>query len=137
MRRKRCRKGYTLIELITVIFIIATIAAIIMPNLRRALEKTHVVACKTNLRNIGTALSLYSNDNGGRFPSGLNKITPDYMQVLPSCPAVSIDTYTGGYQVNADNDIYTLSCHGINHSSYDYGQDEPYYTSAGELAPDY
>ena len=66
---RRSRKGFTLIELMIVIAIIAILAAILVPNFIRARAQGQLTACKSNLKNIGTALEMYSTDNGGRFPT--------------------------------------------------------------------
>ena len=67
MYQKRS-KGFTLIELLVVIAIISILAALIMPTLSGAREKARRVRCMNNLREIGTALALYSDDYSERFP---------------------------------------------------------------------
>ena len=64
----RKRSGFTLIELMIVIAIIAILAAILVPNFVRARAQGHLTACKSNLKNIGTALEMYSTDHAGRYP---------------------------------------------------------------------
>ena len=54
--------GYTMIELLTVIFIIGVIAAIIIPNIKNAFYRAQVSGCQSNLRNIATALQVYHTD---------------------------------------------------------------------------
>lgn len=133
--RRHRKRGFTLIELLTIIFIIGVLAAIAIPHLRRAVMKTDAVACKSNLRNIATAITVYANDNNSQYPDLLEKITPQYMKSIPSCPGVGTDTYSPGYEVEGDYKSYTLYCRGKNHSDYGYGTDEPYYTSADGLFP--
>lgn len=67
MKLKRSR-GFTLIELLVVIAIISILAALIMPTLSGAREKARRVRCMNNLREIGTALALYSDDYNERYP---------------------------------------------------------------------
>lgn len=43
--------------------------------------------CRSNLKNLGTALEMYSTDACGRYPSSLSSLTPDYLVTLPTCPA--------------------------------------------------
>lgn len=53
--------------------------------------------CKSNLKNIGTAMEMYSTDCGGRFPHDASCLTPNYLKRIPTCPTVGSDTYTAGF----------------------------------------
>ncbi len=66
------RSGFTLIELLVVIAIIAILAAILFPVFVSAREKAYQTQCASNLRQIHIALSLYIDDNGGRFPQWID-----------------------------------------------------------------
>jgi len=61
--------GFTLVELLVVITIIAMLAGMISPSLQRVRAKAETTACQSNLRQIGTAVWLYVPDNGNKFPS--------------------------------------------------------------------
>ena len=61
-------KGFTLIELLVVIAVIALLLALLMPSLRRARNQARAVVCQANLKQWGTVLALYTEDNQGRFP---------------------------------------------------------------------
>jgi len=62
-RRARGPRGFTLIELIVVIAIIAILAAILFPVFQKVRENARAVSCESNLKQIGLALTQYSQDN--------------------------------------------------------------------------
>ncbi|MCC6683153.1 MAG: prepilin-type N-terminal cleavage/methylation domain-containing protein [Phycisphaeraceae bacterium] len=59
--------GFTLIELLVVISIIALLISILLPALRQARQKSQLVACLSNLRQIGIAFQSYLTDSDGYF----------------------------------------------------------------------
>lgn len=65
---KKQSKGFTLIELLVVIAIIAILAAILFPVFTRARDKGREASCKSNMKQIGTALTQYLDDWDGCYP---------------------------------------------------------------------
>jgi prepilin-type N-terminal cleavage/methylation domain-containing protein len=61
--------GFTLVELLVVIAVIATLAALLMPALGRAKAKAHRTACMNNLRQINAGVRMYSDDAHDVSPS--------------------------------------------------------------------
>ena len=108
-------------------------AAILVPNFIRARSQGQVTACKSNLKNIGTGLEMYSTDNGGRYPTRLEQLTPNYLRLIPTCPSAGRDTYTQGFQSAASPDGYTVVCTGNHHRAVNQGDNYPQYTSTQGL----
>jgi prepilin-type N-terminal cleavage/methylation domain-containing protein/prepilin-type processing-associated H-X9-DG protein len=62
------RRGFTLVELLVVIGIIALLVGILLPTLARARESANRLQCQSNLRSIGQALMIYVQTGGGWLP---------------------------------------------------------------------
>jgi prepilin-type N-terminal cleavage/methylation domain-containing protein/prepilin-type processing-associated H-X9-DG protein len=67
------QKGFTLIELLVVIAIIAILAAILFPVFAKVREKARAISCLSNLKQIGTAVTMYTQDYDETEPSSYNK----------------------------------------------------------------
>ena len=65
------KKGFTLIELLVVIAIIAILAAILFPVFAQAREKARQATCLSNLKNLGTAVVMYTQDYNECYPMGI------------------------------------------------------------------
>jgi len=62
------RTGFTLIDLLVVIAIIALLMAVLLPSLQAAREQDRAVVCQSNLKQWATILRLYTDDHDGRLP---------------------------------------------------------------------
>jgi len=73
-------KGFTLIELLVVIAIISILAAILFPVFARARENARRASCMSNLKQMGIATMMYTQDYDERYPQSLfasAQIPPD------------------------------------------------------------
>jgi len=99
-------------------------------------QRSGYISCQSNLKNIGTALEMYSTDNQGRYPSSLDKLTPNYLRSIPICPSArSSKVYFRSYSSSSSPDNYTFYCAGLNHKASNVPKDFPQYTCIKGLKP--
>ncbi len=116
------KRAFTLIELLVVIAIIALLLAILMPSLRRARDQAKGVTCRNNLKQIGLAFTLYTEDNEGKFPrnggiwivrflpylGGQGDQDKDYQEMgVYNCPSYPDKEQTLDYVINSWKDGVT------------------------------
>ena len=91
-------KGFTLIELLVVIAVIALLMAILLPALQRARNQARAVVCQANLKQWGTILAIYTEDNQGQFATNLVWLLggPSLIEGDPNKPGVYQDINSEG-----------------------------------------
>lgn len=77
LNRRSCRRGFTQLELLVVMTILAILAALVVPAVQRARESSRRTQCTNHLRNIGEAIQQYEGAHG-RFPPMIA-----YQETLP------------------------------------------------------
>ncbi len=116
MRNSR-RSGFTLVELLVVIGIIAVLIAMLLPALAKVRKQVEMTACASNLRQVGIACYAYAGDNKGLLPPcpptanypfytnldpnpvwGLNPLAKGHVYLLPYIGGKGI--YSGVAQTN-------------------------------------
>lgn len=108
-------------------------AQFVGPAMMKGRSQGQATACQSNLKNIGTALEMYSTDNKGHYPDSLGKLTPGYLRMLPTCPAAGKDTYTKSYTSATEPDVFTVYCSGHHHRASGIPADHPSYSSTRGL----
>lgn len=98
-RKSRCRRAFSLIELLVAISIIALLISILIPALGKARDAGRSAVCLSNERQLGTAMNLYANENSGFVPregvDNANRERPPW--------AVALRPYIDG-RINPDED---------------------------------
>ena len=86
-------RGFTLLELLAVIATIATLAALLLPSLYRAKGKAYQATCLSNLRQLGIAWTLYTDDNNDSLVESYSTDNPlAWVQGDMTIPAEAVDT---------------------------------------------
>ena len=93
-KRTQDDRGFTLIEIMVVIFIIALLAALVVPKIIGRTEEAKRVSAKAQIREIENALNLYHLDNG-TYPT--TEQTLDALIKKPTTPPVPNNYKDGGY----------------------------------------
>ena len=122
MIHHRARRGFTLIELLVVIAIIVILAAILFPVFARAKESANKTQCINNLKQIGTAVSMYIQDNDETYPDArLASTATEGTSGYNSTPCSNIWSQQGTI-VPPD---LTISCWGGRLYAPGYGANQP------------
>ena len=124
---KKNKKGFTLIELVAVLVIMAIIALIVTPLVMNIIRKARISADKRSVdaygRSVELAIANYLLDNGD-FPTEISQLTIEYSGDRVECSTT---------QLNSDSSIYLAGCTvgGRSVEGYTYGKEEaaPTYTA--------
>ncbi len=111
----REEKGFTLVELITVVAIIAILGAVVTPNILKAIDGSRVVAAVSDVKIIKSAALAYYADTGQwpQSPASASSSDPGFL----ANPDPGIDGWNGPYleswpPKNPWGGVYSLSCAG-------------------------
>ena len=118
--KKFKKKGFTLIELIAVLVIMAILAFIVTPLVMNIIRKARISADKRSVdaygRSIELAIAGYLLDNG-KFPTEVSQLTIEYSGNKVECSTT---------QINTDSSVYLAGCTvaGRSVEGYTYGKEE-------------
>lgn len=143
MQSHRCFKGFTLIELLVVIAIISILAGILFPVFSRARENARRASCMSNLKQIGLAFTMYTQDYDEHMPNGYNSYPVNGAYTYPNgAPAGTrtrpwyslIFDYMKNWQVfncpSQSNELYYSGGANITNFPYSYNNYRPAFGSA-------
>jgi len=74
MRAVRRRTGFSMVDLLVSIAVIALLVGIITPTLAHVKDAADKIVCASNLRQIGLGLTMYAEDHEGRYPQSLGSV---------------------------------------------------------------
>jgi prepilin-type N-terminal cleavage/methylation domain-containing protein len=130
----RSGQGFTLVELLVVISIIALLVALLLPSLALVRARAQAMVCLNNLRGIGMAMLIKANDNEGSFrgPFSAGNNTVDYTFTQADGTVVPW-MYT--YNTNAPN-YYNYTCYGfVREYREDYGLNKTHHRCPADKTP--
>lgn len=113
VRRSSERFGFTLVELLVAIALIALMIAILLPVLGRAREAAYAVQCNSQQRQIGIAIHTYSYDDRKTALPNTERWAAVWMiMVSPYIGHEGVTTFNNGYSQKRTDDLKLRGFHG-------------------------
>lgn len=116
MQTQHRQNGFTLLEILVVVFILGILASLIVPNIMGRPDQARIIAAKNDVRTIVSALKLYRLDNG-RYPG-----TEQGLQALVSKPEagrIPGNWKSGGYIERLPEDPWSKAYQYLNPGVHD------------------
>jgi len=104
------KKGFTLVEIMIVVSIIALLAAIAIPNLLAARRTANEAAAKATLRSLSTAAETYSASKSGAYPTAIS--SPGLVDFIGSAGSYCVNATGTSSSVQGYNYACTLTSSG-------------------------
>ena len=115
---KNKKKGFTLLELLVVLAILAILIAIAVPVYKNQKEKAAITAHNANVRVLETAVESYRQDHDGKLPDKLDineLVNGNYIKSVPKVPASENEKLKGkSYSIESAGKISPAEIHNDN-----------------------
>lgn len=102
---KKKKKGFTLLELLVVLAILAILIAIAIPVYKGQKEKAAITAHNANVRVLETAVESYRQDHDGKNPEKIDDLKGNYIKTVPKVPASENEKLKGQSYKITDGEI--------------------------------
>lgn len=115
----------------TLLFFLLILGGQILSHTLKGHHQKSLTICKNNLKEISTAMEMYSTDWSGRYPTDLAQLVPEYIDEIPTCRAAGAVTYRMEMGEEASHnpaglrDYFYLCCSGENHLAVSVPKDLP------------
>lgn len=114
---KNKKKGFTLLELLVVLAILAILIAIAVPVYKNQKEKAAITAHNANVRVLETAVESYRQDKG-KLPEKIDDLKGNYIKTVPKVPTSENGELKGkSYSIESDGKISPAEIHNNNETN--------------------
>lgn len=110
------KKGFTLIEMMIVIMVIAILVGVLLPQFRGTQDEAAEQRARSELRTLATAIESYYIHNNNTLPATLTTLITASPRIISAVPTDPFRTGSNAY-------TYATSANGIYYAIYSYGRD--------------
>lgn len=112
----KCRSGFTLIEMMIVIVVIAILIGVLLPQFRGTQDEAAIQRARSELRTLATAIESYYIHNSNTLPTALSNLTSATPRIVTTIPD---DPFRSG----SNDYTYYKDTNGVYYVIFSYGMD--------------